>query len=91
MARETAFVASRSALATLLGTDAGVPAVAAETAAEVVAISRAASACALLMAASACCSNCAVVEEPGSARAIAGTARTPNATATTRTQARTPP
>jgi hypothetical protein len=91
MASETAFVAAFSTPATLLGTDAGVLAIAAEAAEDVAATCCEASACALLMTAPACCMSCCVVEEPGSARASAGAARTPNATATTKTQARETP
>jgi len=91
MASETALVAAFSTPATLLGTDAGVLAIASEAAEDVAATCCEASACALFMTAPACCISCCVVEDPGSARASAGTARTPNATATTRTQARDTP
>jgi len=78
-----------STLAALVGTDAGLLATAADTREELVARSCDATDCAFAKAEFACCSALPVLN--GSARAVAGTARTPHAITATRAQARTGP
>jgi len=85
----SSLAAVASTLAALVGRDAGWLATAADTREEVVARSCDAADCAFAKAEFACCSALPVLN--GSARAVAGTARTPHAITATRAQARTGP